>query len=1425
MSLLDMPIGVQQEQVSALDTPTPEAPAVNTDNKRLQDFKTAKAAYIEKYNTGEDLVAAFRKYTTSPSIDHDLRLLSNQKNREDQKALNTTLEEGASNPTVSFTEFLWSAKDVDEEKSSKKGDINYQFVDSISGPEISEEQKDSVKKDIDLFEILESAADDFGPIDYVMDVASWLPPLFTSWDDYSLTGQVFNNDDYVKNVILGFKNLPKEEQIAKYPAIVEEFFDKLGPIRGKDALIKFIDPLGEEDLSDFHDGWKIFDAVDIATLGAGAVIKAVKLRNAANTAKVLKNAGDSKQAADINTASLVDEDIAEVTNVNQHTAASNAMPFDVSIEDPAYTKGMSAEAQASLQEFFARSEEVVGDILSGDKYIKEGILNTTERANKEAETLKKLKLGDLEEIKITGRSENTTTFSYKYKEDGEYVDGEHTLDLTLNDAGQWTQDKINNFAEYLGSPLTIAKGNTKLDVNTAQRIDLQTSKVYNELVNLQREALKPLGTLFRPKNRDKLEKLNKVLIDGDEWIDEASGARGKVFTIDELRAKEFDEDMIDAYYRSNRMFNHLWAVRNDAKRQEMIARGFKKVNIGSTESSFGRMYENANDARLSVQDGSAKAAYNSVTEEVVALSPEDLARYYEDDLVLTKLADPYDPNIDQGSFTYVLTNRDMVGELPRAVLNHRKGYVPRVNENGNWFVKEFGTKTINGAVTDNAFIKTLRYFSNEHEAKQYIQQLIDKGVEAGEGSAEVLAKKYQLKEDREMEIASTALGGFSHGGGGLYTGARAEDALLYGINGDKATRVSPYEAMIRNITNVSKTYPINQWRMGLEQRWLNTAKALFPEHEIKAFGEIPSNIESTKKGQFLNAMARQINHWKGFPTKSEQLWQGTQQSIYEWAVGKEHKNVAKISHYLKDKDPVAAGRAAAFHTLLGWFNPVQLWTQAQGMSIAVSLSAGENLTDVMRLTTGLTVLGEHVGKVPPGRIKLAAKAAGVDHKDLLDIHEAWAKTGLADGILQTADHAAAIRGHGYAMDALKRASDKGLIFYRAGEFLTRRTAFSKAFLDWKKASNGAKLTDEALKGILDQTNNMMLNMGKANAASFQKGLLSLPFQFVQITTKAAETILGTNGNFTRAQRGRILAGQLALYGTAGIPLASLGVNYLKEVAGFTQEDLDNNPLVVKTVNDGFWGFITMGIMGVDAEVSSRGSLVRGVSDFIDNWVFAESSVGVKLTGAFGATGQRFWDELMDQTKPLRFNDIPVEDLNPLAMVTMPFLKSTSTFSNVERAVFLDQLGMVPDKHGTPIFKKSPHMMDLVMQGMGFQMSESNKAFSMTERVHAVQQLNKKRASYIVERMYDDILLRQAGLMTPEREEETTASYGFLMGSLDPESRKAVTRMVENAVGGDSKYARAVKKYRQFVDGRTADGVNEMKAALTGTEQLSIQEEN
>ena len=1424
MTTLDTPV---QELGVNLDTPVSESQPLSSSTERLETFKAIKSAYLDHYNTGKPLLQAYQENKGAFDKDGELSQLSQDKLEVDTQSAIQSYEQILEEDPELFREAVEAeALELGPAREQIAKDPTAQFVDSISGIDTTEETKEAVTNFVKLYELLEEATGDISTFDTVLDFGANLIPLVATGREANTFGQVLNNEDLLRDIIFNFKSQSFEEQQAQFPGLIEELIGGLGPARGVDVLTKFIDPATGDELGDFSNWWKVIDAIDIGSIGATAALKVAKFRQAFNLPKVLEKAENPEAAGDVVAASLASEEIADASNISQESAFGDAVAFDTSTIDPAYTGGISDDVIRSRDEFFGTADRTVEDIMRGNGYLREGILNTVERATKEKlvedNLLSKMRH---ENVRVTGRTENTTTFSYQAKdEEGNLFDDSFTLDLTLDDVGQWNQSEVGVLSSMLASPTVFAKGDTLLDVQTAQRLDSQTAKAFRQLTDLQAAATAPLGNLLRPKNRKRLAEIEVALKDGDEYVND-NGSRGTVFDVDTLRGTyQLDPQQIETYYRTNRLYNNLWRLRNNTKREEMIALKFKQVNLLDEEYSFGKPHLSEGDALQAINRGSSTQGFDIQTDEIVELTPEYVANQYASGKVLVKLQESYSVGAGRGKFTNVFVEAESISELPSVVLNRKAGYVPRISQNGDWFVKEFGEDIVDGQSVES-IIKTHRYFDNKKDAETFREQLITTAMktteEGGEGLTRKQAeKKFRNLEDREQEIISTATGQFSHGSGGIYTGARAEDEILFGLSGESGLRVGPYEALVRNIANISRMVPINQWRLGLEQRWINTARALTGE-DISKFGELPSTIESTRSGEFLNTMAKQIRDWQGFPSKEEQVFNSITQRLHEWALNGNREKISKVTGWMRDKDPVAASRAAAFHALLGWFNPAQLWVQAQGMSVAVSINMGKNLAKTLKQTSAMAFLGS-APNPSPARFKFAAKANGMEVEELENLYNLWIKTGLEDSILQTADHAAAIRGHGVAMQAISNMANKhGLMFYRPGELLTRRMAFTTALDEWQTATGKLTPSNDELKGVLDRTNNLMLNLGKANRASFQKGIASIPTQFLQVSTKSLESLFGANTNFTRAERGRILAGQIALYGAAGVPLAGLGVNYMREFLGVTQEEIDNNPVLVKTINDGFWGFTTLGIFGVDAEVSSRGSLIRGVTDFVDNWLYSESTIGEKLLGAFGSVNQRFWDTLVSDLKPIMFAPYQMDVIDVAKLPVMPFLESVSTWRNAEKAVFMQQIDAILDQAGNTTVGREFEIKESIMAAIGFQLSDEAKIYDLNDMSQNVLDANKKVVDIIIDRMNEDIWRAETGLFNAERSRETEQFYAVMYGSLSYDRQQDVREAVRRRIESDSKLTKAIRRYREKVTGNTATAIKDIQAAVLGANLQSL----
>lgn len=1444
MAIQDTPIDAEIEQ-EPIDNPVEEVSV--TQSNRKNDYLTAvEAAFLHNYVENVPVVDSFFDNVRTNRQYQSAEQYARRKAELDQADIREEMLIDPYGPMGSIEDTLAGAQEATQ--TVQEMDVDQHFTEAAMGPDATLEDADREAGNVKLQKLMNEWQAEIGGLDEAAEVGKYfIIPFLESARGVKLTGEYFGAKEEVQSAIRAFKNKPLEEQEKIFPALKRELTEKVGDVAAIDILSNFIKPGGDQDFDRFGAEEVFWDAADALGVGAAVTWAFRGIAKGASTVKTLRDLKNYEAAENASAAAVVNPELRAAMNLDETSAVANALPFDTSMEVIEQTGGLSNATNQKLREFFEEADQTALNINTGKGFLREQVISNSYRQRLEQAAKDKFQKEKAENIRIVDQTENTTTFAYQVLDEaGEMTDQTYQMKFDLDSAGTFEQSTMGLIREYVGSPTAFARGMLREDVKTAQRLDFLSARMNRQLGDLTRKALEPIGLLPTPKTKASLARVDKALREGDEFKN-VDGSRGKVYSADELRS-EFgftNDNEISAYYRVNRLYNNLWNIRNGEKRRELDTLGYKHVNFTNNgDSSVAKNYENALTASSSLKTNSINNIYDATTDAIVDLraAPDDfVSKAYEDGKVLVRMDEPYDTGAGRGLHRYAMVSADEVGELPTEVLARKTGYVPRLYEDAAYFVKEMTPVTVDGDKTVRQS-NTLRFFDNRRDADKYRAQLketfitskMDELAEEGLEGAALDKRKAAIQEeaderfvrlgDREEETLAAATGEASHGTGGLYTGARAQDALLFGLEGDRANRVNSFDALMRNIGNISRYASINQWRLGLEQRWINTANQVFKDKGVQTrvtkFERLPKTSEGNEEVRFLNRTFDQIRDWQNFPTPEEQFFSNVMRGLYDWAGDHDHKRMARIFGNFRNADPIAAARATAFHSLLGFFNPAQLWVQSQGAAIAISLGAGKYLTQTLSNTAALTALGN--GVVDSRRIGMAAKAARIDKDELTAMHELWEKTGYADSVLQTADHAAAAKGYGMTADAIRRTANAGLLFYRQGEFFNRRMSFTTALERWKEANNVKSIKgvdDKALKTIMDDANNMMLNMTKSNRALWQKGLPSLPTQFLQVTTKFVETATGLNQNFTPIERGRLIAGQLALYGTAGVPLVSLGTMMAKEVFGMTQADIDDNPMTVKAINDGLWGVWAMQMFGADIELASRGSLMRGITDFVDNWFIQESSVADKMLGAFGSTGQRFFDKLAQKLRPLSIQNMGELDWDDYAsIVTAPVFASLSTYNNVQKAILMDRLDASYSRSGRVVAEGfTPG--EVIAQALGFQPSKVTETYDLQSRIEANQKFVRNIQNDMLKEMNNFAAANPTGEYTEKSWNEHQKNMRILYNVLDPDEQMQTQEFIRRQITSPSRRDTAISRYVDNMKNDTANDLGFIQRTLLGSKLI------
>lgn len=1069
------------------------------------------------------------------------------------------------------------------------------------------------------------------------------------------------------------------------------------------------------------------------------------------------------------------------------------------------------------------------------------------------------------------------TVNFRFSEVGEF-EGK----ATKGPVAAWLSSVAYHLVPFLGTKSQLLRG--------ANFAELGGTKILADFNNALRELTKPLGSVALPgtKGRNSLNKIDQILLQGDAHQTQVGNltTRGKVYTPQELSegivvpSKKGDtvvkldtEEEIQAYYGMRRMFDLLYTLKNEGVRRTLIQNGMKNVKIAQ-EDVIARPFEDFQAAKGTLSrrevgtrmfDMRANDGLGGVREVI----EQDVKTGYEQGMKLVRF-----PNARKYGDNWVelaLVDGDDLAELPAKVLNYKDAYVPKIHKNGYFFAKEQIRGLLNGQPNMVVRRKTLRIFASKKAAEIFVEEqrqlrvileegmnvskpgshddMVAKLADLGHSDDEIaeLIRKVQdgeigfpkkplddIRVFNDREIGIEKLDEESLGlSGGLYTSPRAQHDILFGSKGEVAERHSAFESLQRNIQHISNYFPRNEWRIGMQQRWMNTAKSVGAiDARVSNFRTARQEIKELtdkKMEAALRSAANWIDDQARIPTASEKWISSRIRELGTWAEGIPLVGQKTSLWALKfsSKDVIGLGRAAAFHALLGWFNPAQLFVQAQGASIALSLHPRHALKG-LRGSFGLTSVAFIDATTPVGKklVRAAGKSLGYDADEFLLMKNLLDESGLVTSIKQTADHAAAVQGFGHTLTALRRVADNGLFFYRRGEMFNRTYGLSTALELWKTRTGKTlkQLTKADFASVLDEAIGLNLNMFRANRAAWQRGIFSLPSQFMQIQAKWIESMLGVGalGELTGMQKTKFMMMQFALYGAAGIPTANYMANQAMSWAGLTPTEVPE--ATKRFLNGGVWDLALSQVLGADNRFGERGAIANDIVNNMMDIVLDEAPA----TGFFGAFGEipSRGIAAIKHLLPMIANANKVDwSAKEIALVASELAEVTSTWRNATKAYMMFKTGTIVDRKGNVIIDKRREAAQefkigtIIGQALGFRADEEAAA----QQLRRFNKHNEEIISDNVETIMNLWHKYLGGVVgeipNPGAQENVKLMMDFYMNMLDPALRRRVRQTLrDKMINPTSVKEQQVRKWLRLSGSNYVDAIllRESGGLLTNT---------
>ena len=226
--------------------------------------------------------------------------------------------------------------------------------------------------------------------------------------------------------------------------------------------------------------------------------------------------------------------------------------------------------------------------------------------------------------------------------------------------------------------------------------------------------------------------------------------------------------------------------------------------------------------------------------------------------------------------------------------------------------------------------------------------------------------------------------------------------------------------------------------------------------------------------------------------------------------------------------------------------------------------------------------------------------------------------------------------------------------------------------------------------------------------------------------------------------------------------------------------------------------------------------MRGITDFVDNWFIQESSIGEKMLGAFGSTGQRFFDTLAAKLRPLSIQTMGELDFSDYAsIVTAPILNSFSTYNNAQKAILMDRLDAAYSRSGR-VVAEGFSLGEVIMQAIGFQPTAVTETYDLQTRIQHNQKFVRNIQNDILKTMNQFAAKFPNGDYTDEAWNEYQKDIRILYAVLDPDEQMQTQEFIRRQITAPSQRDSAISRYVENMKNDTYNDLNIIQRTLLGS---------
>jgi len=455
-------------------------------------------------------------------------------------------------------------------------------------------------------------------------------------------------------------------------------------------------------------------------------------------------------------------------------------------------------------------------------------------------------------------------------------------------------------------------------------------------------------------------------------------------------------------------------------------------------------------------------------------------------------------------------------------------------------------------------------------------------------------------------------------------GPRQNDPLI-GFGGDRAQTVSPIDMISRDFIRATHERAFSAYNFQAVDGWLagiknhlniDSVKGLRPREAMNAV-VFPDHPNDALRG-YMRARDS-INRTLGHVSEHEKMWNGFVNRFADQIYDKGWKKTAKtIAQAQLSKRPLEAIRGFAFDAKLGLFAFDQMFVQSSQIFNILAIAGGRRAFPAMAAATPLRMTLVNTSEAFAREVgRRSAAFTGMDADEFVRFSR-WVRESGRTVIGGEVAELNAVN-HVMAKGLVGRVREVGRVFFNEGERFPRMVGMHVAWKEYaKKWPTLDPFANHGLNWITFRQDALTASMTRASAATWQKGPLSVPFQFLSYSSRMMESIF-SNRLLSKGERVRLASAQALFWGAAGTGVGGPVLDWW-----VTEGGLEIEPNTYTALRYGILDWAIGVTTGVDTGVGSRLAVGEGFWNLWED-ISHEATVSEAIGGPALSTITDFTD--------------------------------------------------------------------------------------------------------------------------------------------------------------------------------------------------------